>query len=137
VPYNLCMSDEHEAPSNPPQYLAILVLAQALEDASNTGWEPSIEDRLDAIEFLRGGWRLELWCDAAGTIPERLQKEAVIVEPTAAELAHNRRVGIGKAREIRALRKEGWQFAEISKRYGIGTQAIGRIVNNRAWREEE
>jgi hypothetical protein len=135
MPLRQCLSDTYDAPSQPDQYLALLVIAQSLEDAAGTGPKPTISERVDAIEFVRGDWRLALWCDAARIMPELVQQAAVIVEPPVAQQVHARRLGIERAREIRAQWASGVQQVVLAKRYGVRPEAIRRIVSGKAWRE--
>ena len=135
VPLGQYMSDVHDAPSEPCQYLAILVIAQSLEDAAGTGPKPTIQERQDAIEFVRGDWRLALWCDAARIMPELVQQAAVIVEPPPERLKFGVKLDRDKVREIRAQWAAGVQQVVLAKRYGVRPEAIRRIVAGKAWRE--
>jgi hypothetical protein len=135
VPLRQCLSDTYDAPSQPDQYLAILVIAQSLEDAAGTGPKPTIEERVDAIEFVRGDWRLALWCDAARIMPELVQQAAVIVEPPPERLKFGVKLDRDKVREIRAQWAAGVQQVVLAARYGVRPEAIGRIVRGKAWRE--
>jgi hypothetical protein len=135
VPLRQCLSDIYDAPSQPDQYLAILVLSQALEDAAGTGPKPTIEERVDAIEFVRGDWRLALWCDAARIMPELVQQAAVIVEPPPERLKFGVKLDRDKVREIRVQWAAGVQQVVLAKRYGVRPEAIRRVVSGKAWRE--
>jgi uncharacterized protein (DUF433 family) len=48
---------------------------------------------------------------------------------------HRGGMDILKAREIRARRAEGERNVDLAKAYGIGREAISRIVNGKTWKE--
>jgi len=135
VPLNQCMAKQLDAPNDPDQYLALLVIAQSLEDAAGIGYMPTLMERLDAIAFVRGDWRLALWCDAARIVPEMVQQAAVIVEPSPERLKFGLKLDWAKACEIRDQTAEGVASSVLALRYGVRVEAIRRIVTGKAWRE--
>jgi hypothetical protein len=134
-PCRVSLSEHLDAPSDPARVLSILVLNQGLEDAADMGLRATIEERLDAIEFVRGDWRLALWCDAARIVPELVQQAAVIVEPPPERLKFGVKLDRDKVRVIRAECAAGVPSGVLALRYGVRVEAIRRIVTGKAWRE--